>query len=629
MDGSYQINKGLHEARDLLIEINRIGLPVGAVYDDTISPQFIADLVSWSCISINSSNSTLLHELASGLSTPVGFHNVNGPHNVVIDGAINAVLASAEPHSFMSVSKEGLVGNVETSGNRDCHVILNGSSWRDENVESVIDQTINSLSVVDGHKAVMLDCGSWSAGKGYDGHYRQINVGHKAAEIITRGGKEIVGVMLRSNLDQRSDDPEYLDWQETEDILGHLFRAQLESQAISACSPTSHAATSSSEIESLSAENPRLLGLDNLRVRAIRQLLPPACLLDELPADNDVARLVFSTRCAISGLIHQLDADYVHPTKLLVVVGPNVLHNSAAGIEFAARLAAVAKELEDDLIILMRVNFDIANHWSASTSPEGRRSQKSMNNEGLRKARQLLIDINRLGLPVATDYLDTISPQFFADLISWAAVPGSSGLATSHQELASGLSTPVGFYEPTISDDVIINDSGNACTSAVLNSARPHAFLSVSKQGIAGIVETSGNRDCHVVLPRGALKLSSYIDEVVTTCDNLRNFRLPPRIMVDCGITSPSQQMNLVRDLATSINDGNDCVFGLLIHSFLISGAQKISNDRQPIYGMSTGQPCIDWTATEELLRQLAQASRRRNHSREGAVQVVKKSRDR
>ena len=230
-------------------------------------------------------------------------------------------------------------------------------------------------------------------------------------------------------------------------------------------------------------------------------------------------------------------------------------------------------------------------------------------NKGLLQARQLLVDINRLGLPVACEYLDTISPQFIADLVSWAAVGAGTAESEAHRDLSSGLSTPVGFKNGNS------GDSG-AAIEAVSASAGPHAFLSVSKQGVAGIVETSGNRDCHVVLHGGTGGPNHSEEAVRGVCNSLAALQLPARVMVDCGSynarQSPSVQAEVAEGMAARIAKGDECVFGLVLHSFLVCGRQDVVAGGAPVYGMSVTEPCMDWSATSAVLEKLAAAVRQR-----------------
>uniref|UniRef100_A0A7S0IRU1 3-deoxy-7-phosphoheptulonate synthase n=1 Tax=Calcidiscus leptoporus TaxID=127549 RepID=A0A7S0IRU1_9EUKA len=229
-------------------------------------------------------------------------------------------------------------------------------------------------------------------------------------------------------------------------------------------------------------------------------------------------------------------------------------------------------------------------------------------NKGLRQARKLLMDINRLGMPAATDYLDPISPQFVADLVSWAAINSRTAESEAHRELASGLSTPVGFYNGSRADWQVAVD-------AVQGSAAPHAFLSVSKQGIAGIVETTGNSDCHVVL-RDVANDELLVPEAGRVGVALDALQLPARVLIDCGSgcveRSPATQERLVQEVAAAVAAGNTRVLGVMLHSFLLAGKQRLESGSALTYGMSVTEPCMDWSATASALEGLAAAVRQR-----------------
>ena len=361
-------------------------------------------------------------------------------------------------------------------------------------------------------------------------------------------------------------------------------------------------------------EQSGLEGTDNLRVRRIRPLLPPACCLEELEADAEIKQLVFQTRCEISGLLHAKGTDGTDG-RVLVIVGPPVIHDVKAALEYASRLRTLADDLADDLLVVMNVSFE-----DSSSIPTGgwkglindpKLDGSLQINEGLRAARQLLLSINRLGLPTSCEYLDTITPQFVADLVSWAMVGERVCGSRSHRELASGLSTPVGYAKGVGYQ----GKDERVAVDAVRASAAPHAFLSVSKQGVAGIVETTGNRDCHVVLPPHAIE-----ESVATECAALRGLDLPTRLMVHCcgpeGVKTsqaPAAMSKVVEEVASLIRAGEDALLGVRLPSFLLAGRQDlIPGQPAKAHGMSVTEPCMDWAATAEALETLAAAARQR-----------------
>jgi len=322
-------------------------------------------------------------------------------------------------------------------------------------------------------------------------------------------------------------------------------------------------------------------------------------------------QLVFDTRCEVSAVLHgQSD-------RLLVVVGPSAIHDRQACMEYAARLKALATQLSDELLIIMQVNFESA---AAAGGWKGLINDPDLDgsfqiNKGFRQARQLLLDVNRLGLPAACEYLDTITPQFIADLVSWAMVGPRNVASRAHRELASGLSTPVGFVKDGARDD--IRGGEGVALDAVRASGAPHAFLSVSKQGVAGIVETTGNRDCHVVLPADA------VGALAAESANLAASELPARVMLKCASPegtpySQAAQLAAVSKVADAVSQGSHEVLGVLVPSFLLSGRQNLPGTRPSgggvggVYGMSVTDPCLDWSSTAHALESLASAVRER-----------------
>jgi len=364
----------------------------------------------------------------------------------------------------------------------------------------------------------------------------------------------------------------------------------------------------------------RIEATDNLRVSRIRPLMPAAVCIEEMEASSTVKHQVFETRCEVSGLLHG-ESD-----KLLVIVGPCAVHDRHAAMEYAARLVQLAREVKDELLVVMQVNFESS---SAGGEWKGMLNDPNLDgsfkiNDGIRTARQLLLDINRLGLPCGCEYLDTITPQFIADLISWAFVGSTTCASRAHRELASGLSTPVGFCKDEIRDAILGSSGERVALDAVRASASPHAFLSVSKQGVAGIVETTGNRDCHVVLPADGLE-----KELRAECDGLRALELPARVMVSCnapasaGSVSACQQSQkgAVADVAARVGQGDTTILGVLLNSFLLAGRQERT---MATHGMSVTEPCLDWMNTDEAIRSLASAVQRR---RAAALGGAKKQR--
>jgi len=394
-----------------------------------------------------------------------------------------------------------------------------------------------------------------------------------------------------------------MDWSATASILEKLAAAVRQRRAASH-SAVAQSASGNGRHTTAFAELGEI-DTDNLRIRMIRPLRPPACVIEELEPDGVVRQQVMQARCDVSRVLYgALD-------RLVVVVGPSTVHDPRAAMEFAARLRTAAQACAQELLVVMQVNVEGS---SSSAGWKGLINDPDLDgscqiNKGFRQARQLLLDINRLGLPVACEYLDTISPQFLADLVSWAMVGAGTAESEAHRDLASGLSTPVGFKNGNSGDS-------SAAIEAVNASAGPHAFLSVSKQGVAGIVETSGNRDCHVVLHGGTTGPNHSEEAVRGVCDSLAALQMPARVMVDCGSynarQSPSVQAEVAEGMAARIAQGDTQVFGLMLHSFLVSGRQDLAAGGAPVYGMSVTEPCMDWSATASILEKLAAAVRQR-----------------
>ena len=350
--------------------------------------------------------------------------------------------------------------------------------------------------------------------------------------------------------------------------------------------------------------------LDDLRITNIRPLMPSACLIDEV-YDPSVYDAITGARIALSRVVKGSD------DRLIVVTGPSSTHDPDAALEYARQLKPLADKYSGDLIVVMRVFLDRpaggAGSWSgAMFDPDLDGSYQI--NKGFRRARQLLLEISKLGLPTGCLYLDAISPQFIADLVSWSSIGERTAESKLHRELASGLSTPVGFQATKGSVSLAID--------AVRASAAPHAFLSVSKQGVAGIVETTGNCDCLVVLPAigGA--------EEAAACAALSELQLPARVMVDCGAggaqVSADEQAAAAREVASRIAQGSEHVCGVLLASFLIKGQQSLAaGGASLIRGQSVTSACIDWSTTTALLETLSAAVQKRRRAKLSASAPV------
>jgi 3-deoxy-7-phosphoheptulonate synthase len=344
---------------------------------------------------------------------------------------------------------------------------------------------------------------------------------------------------------------------------------------------------------------------DDLRIREIKTLIPPAILLDELRITEPVSTLVAESRRDVGSILAGRD------DRLLVVAGPCSIHDANAGLDYAKRLAALASELRQDLAIVMRVYFEKPRTivgWKGLINDPHLDGSFAIN-EGLRLARRFLLSVNALGLPAGTEFLDPITPQFFADLVSWGAIGARTSESQVHRELASGLSMPVGFKNGT-------DGSVQIAIEAVLSATHPHQFLSVTKQGVAAIIATDGNPECHVIL-RGGKNGPNYADaHVRRATTELAKARVLPRLMVDCSHANSGKdyrrQPAVLRDVAQQIASGSRSIFGVMLESFLVAGRQDVPKDGTLVYGQSITDGCMDWEATVPLIRELAVAVRER-----------------
>ena len=362
---------------------------------------------------------------------------------------------------------------------------------------------------------------------------------------------------------------------------------------------------------------------DDQRIQDITVLPPPEHLIRFFPIQGTpVESLVTNTRKAINNIMAGSD------DRLLVIIGPCSIHDPQAAIEYARRLQAVRKEYEGTLEIVMRVYFEKPRTtvgWKGLIN-DPYLDESYRIDEGLRIARQLLIDINRLGVPAASEFLDVISPQYIADLISWGAIGARTTESQVHRELASGISAPIGFKNGT---------DGNIriATDAIQSASRPHHFLSVHKNGQVAIVHTKGNANCHVIL-RGGKTPNYSAEHVAAACKDLEAAHLPATLMVDCSHANSSKQHEKQRDVAHDIGaqiaSGSRQVFGVMIESHLQAGAQKFTpgkNDPATLaYGQSITDACLGWDDSVAVLRELSEsvkARRMRTNTKEAEVAVV------
>ncbi len=343
------------------------------------------------------------------------------------------------------------------------------------------------------------------------------------------------------------------------------------------------------------------------RIERIRPLVSPALLRDELPLGDDAAKIVLSGREAVTSVLNGAD------DRLLVVVGPCSVHDPVAALDYAKRLAAHAATLSDRLLVVMRVYFEKPRStvgWKGLINDPGLDNSFNVN-AGLRAARKLLLDILELGLPVGCEFLDPITPQYIADTVSWGSIGARTAASQVHRQLSSGLSMPIGIKNSTEGDVQLAVD-------AVAAAASSHVFTGITEDGVAAILSTRGNPDCHIVL-RGSTAGPNYDEQSVAAAVKLlEKASLPGRVIIDASHGNSGKdhrrQPIVAEDIASRIAAGDGSVVGLMLESFLVEGNQPLdqSNPTDLVYGQSVTDACLSWENTAPLLTDLAEAVTRR-----------------
>jgi 3-deoxy-7-phosphoheptulonate synthase len=348
---------------------------------------------------------------------------------------------------------------------------------------------------------------------------------------------------------------------------------------------------------------------DDVRIETLKPLLPPAILMEEIPLPESASRLVAESRADVANIIDGKD------DRLVVVVGPCSIHDPSAGLEYARRLRALVPELNADLKIVMRTYFEKPRTtvgWKGLINDPKLDGSFAIN-QGLRVARTFLRDVVELGLPTALEFLDPITPQFMADLVTWGAIGARTTESQVHRELASGLSMPVGFKNGTGGTVQIAAD-------AVRSAAEPHHFLSVTKQGLAAIVATKGNPHCHVILRGGSNGPNYGAEAVQSAVSLLEKNKLPGKLMIDTSHANsgkdPARQPAVAEAIGAQIASGSRAIFGVMIESFLVAGRQEITDRSQMTFGQSVTDGCLGWDTTVPVLEGLAAAVRARRERR-------------
>lgn len=343
---------------------------------------------------------------------------------------------------------------------------------------------------------------------------------------------------------------------------------------------------------------------DDLRIREIKELATPEDILRELPVTETAAALTYDTRDAIHSILCGEDH------RLLVIVGPCSIHDPNAAREYAEGLRRERERLADDLLVVMRVYFEKPRTtvgWKGLINDPFLDGSFHIN-DGLRIGRKLLLDLNNAGVPAGVEYLDMISPQYLADLVSWGAIGARTTESQVHRELASGLSCPVGFKNGTDGNLKIAVD-------AILASRDPHHFLSVTKAGRSAIVSTAGNQDCHIIL-RGGKQPNYDAENVNAAAASLARAGLSEKIMIDLSHSNSSKkherQVEVGRDVAAQIAEGDSRIMGVMIESHLKEGRQDLIDPSTLVYGQSITDACLGWDASIPLLETLAEGVRTR-----------------
>jgi 3-deoxy-7-phosphoheptulonate synthase len=343
---------------------------------------------------------------------------------------------------------------------------------------------------------------------------------------------------------------------------------------------------------------------DDLRIREIKELAPPSHMLREFSITEKAAKNVVETRQQIHRILHGAD------DRLLVIIGPCSIHDVKAAKEYAGKLADARSRLGRDLLIVMRVYFEKPRTtvgWKGLINDPRLDGSFSIN-EGLRVARQLLLDLNEMGVPVGCEFLDMITPQYIADLVSWGAIGARTTESQVHRELASGLSCPVGFKNGTDGNIKIAVD-------AIRAAQAPHHFLSVTKGGHSAIVSTTGNEDCHIIL-RGGKQPNYDAANVDAASKGLAESGIPARLMIDFShgnsSKNPQKQLDVGRDVAQQLAGGEQRIFGVMMESHLKGGRQDLVPGKALQYGVSITDGCVGWEESRALLDDLGEAVRRR-----------------
>ena len=353
---------------------------------------------------------------------------------------------------------------------------------------------------------------------------------------------------------------------------------------------------------------------NDLRVVSNRRLMAPSELKAEIHMSETASNMVVNSRKAVQRILRKQDS------RMLVVVGPCSIHDTEAAIEYARRLKALSDSVEDQFCLIMRVYFE---------KPRTTIGWKGLINDphldgtydvetGLRRGRKLLLDVNEMGLPAATEFLDPVVPQYLADLVSWAAIGARTTESQTHREMASGLSMPVGFKNGT-------DGSLQIALDAMTSARHPHHFLGIDQEGFTSVVRTTGNEDAHVVLRGGNTRPNFDADSIADAAAKLTAAKLPPVLMVDCSHANSrkihANQADVWHNLVAQRAEGSEALIGAMIESHLFEGNQPLKDPAQLRYGISITDACLGWEVTESMIQHGAEVLRR--HARRSVPQPV------
>ena len=345
---------------------------------------------------------------------------------------------------------------------------------------------------------------------------------------------------------------------------------------------------------------------DDIRITGMKQLIAPQVLMEEFPNTKETADLVVANRAAAEKIVRGED------DRLLVIVGPCSIHDPVAALEYGSLLGEARQRFEEDLLLIMRVYFEKPR---TTVGWKGLINDPHMDgtfhiNQGLRTARKLLLDLLRAGTPAGTEFLETITPQYIGDLISWGAIGARTTESQVHRELASGISAPIGFKNGTTGDFQIAVD-------AIKAALKPHHFLSVTKSGDSAIISTSGNDACHVILRGGSHTGPNYdAESIAGVAAKLEEAGLPPYVMVDCSHGNSQKdfrnQPGVAEDLSRQVAGGSRSIVAVMIESNLVEGSQEAEPGKELVHGQSITDSCVSWETTVGMLEGLAEAVRQR-----------------